>query len=272
MAINNFVSTVWAAKVLENLQKSLVFGGVCNRDYEGDIRDQGSQVHIHSFNPTTVGTYTKNSTVVTPEVLNDSRQTLLIDRSRYIAFKVDDVDAAQQKPKIMSAATRQAAYDLAQDADAFLAGLYTGGTAVATSQFTAANVYDKFVDASVTLDQNNIPEEGRFAIVPPWVAGLLLKNANFINSKDGEIIYTGEIGRVAGLRILKSNNVVQTGSAPVIHHMWVGHPIAVTFANQLNKVVAYEPEESFSDAIKMLHLYGAKVVRATGLLDLQANI
>ncbi len=45
-----------------------------------------------------------------------------------------------------------------------------------------------------------------------------------------------------------------------------GSRIATTYAEQINKVEAYRPESAFSDAIKGLHLYGAKVVRPEALV------
>ena len=81
---------IWSARILAKLEKNLVFAqpGVCNRDYEGGIRADGDRVHIHSFNDLTIGTYTKNSTTITYENLTDTRVTLLIDQSKYFAFKV----------------------------------------------------------------------------------------------------------------------------------------------------------------------------------------
>ena len=43
---------------------------------------------------------------------------------------------------------------------------------------------------------------------------------------------------------------------------WKG---AVTIAEQIRETVAYKPESSFDDALKGLHLYGAKVTRPTAL-------
>jgi len=51
----------------------------------------------------------------------------------------------------------------------------------------------------------------------------------------------------------------------VSNYIIAGHSMALTFAEQINKTEAYRPESSFSDAIKGLHLYGAKVVRPEAL-------
>jgi hypothetical protein len=127
MAITNMLPQIWSARILAKLEKNLVFAqpGVVNRDYEGDIRADGDRVHIHSFNDLTVSSYTKNSTTISYENLTDSRVTLLIDQTKYFAFSIDDIDAAQMRPKLIDAASDRAAYQLAEVADSYVAGLYS---------------------------------------------------------------------------------------------------------------------------------------------------
>jgi N4-gp56 family major capsid protein len=279
MAITNMLPSIWSARILAKLEKNLVFAqpGVVNRDYEGDIRADGDRVHIHSFNDLTVSSYTKNSTTISYEQLTDTRVTLLIDQSKYFAFKVDDIDTAQMRPEIIDAAADRAAYQLAEDADSYIAGLYSGASTsapdntVETSQFTASNVYQKFVDLAVLMDQVNLPAGGRYVVVPPWVKGLLLQNSTFVTASKPDAVLNGEIGQIAGLRILVSNNVKTTGTSPVVSHMMAGHPSALAYAEQIVNVEGLRLEGSFADAVRGLHLYGAKVLDGARLFDLQAN-
>jgi N4-gp56 family major capsid protein len=278
MAISNMIPAIWSARLLLKLEKALVYAqpGVVNRDYEGDIRADGDRVHIHSFNDLTVSNYVKNSTVISYEQLTDSRVTLVIDQSKYFAFKVDDIDAAQMRPAIIDAASDRAAYQLAETADRYVASLYTGASAaspdntIETSQFTNTNVYQKFVDLAVSMDQVNLPSAGRYAVIPPWVKGLLLRNADFLAAQS-QAVLNGEVGQVAGIRLLVSNNVVTTGSAPVVSHIQAGVPEALAYAEQIVNVEGLRLEDSFSDAVRGLHLYGAKVLDGGRLFDLQAN-
>jgi N4-gp56 family major capsid protein len=271
--------SIWSARILAKLEKNLVFAqpGVVNRDYEGDIRADGDRVHIHSFNDLTVSSYTKNSTTISYENLTDTRVTLLIDQSKYFAFKVDDIDTAQMRPEIIDAASDRAAYQLAEDADSYIAGLYSGASTsnpdntIETSQFTSTNVYGKFVDLSVLMDQVNLPSEARFVIVPPWIKGLLLQNSTFVTASKPDAVLNGEIGQIAGIRILVSNNVKTTGTSPVVSHMMAGHPSALAYAEQIVNVEGLRLEGSFADAVRGLHLYGAKVLDGARLFDLQAN-
>ena len=270
---------IWSARILAKLEKNLVFAqpGVLNRDYEGDIPADADRVHIHSFNDLTVSSYTKNSTTISYENLTDTRVTLLIDQAKYFAFKVDDIDTAQMRPEIIDAAADRAAYQLAEDADSYIAGLYSGASTSApdntieTSQFTSTNVYQKLVELSVAMDAVNLPSGGRFVVVPPWVKGLLLQNSSFVTAAKPDAVLNGEIGQIAGIRILVSNNVKTTGTSPVVSHMMAGHPSALAYAEQIVNVEGLRLEGSFADAVRGLHLYGAKVLDGARLFDLQAN-
>lgn len=278
MPISQTIAQIWSARILAKLEKNLVFAqsGVVNRDYEGEIRQGGDRVHVHAFNDLTIGTYAKNSTTISYEQLTDTRVTLLIDQAKYFSFKVDDVDQTQQLPKLIDAADR-AAYQLAEDADSYLSGLYAGASTSApdntieTSQFTATNVYSKLVDLSVLMDSVNLPAEGRFVVVPPWVKGLLLQNSTFVTASKPDAVLNGQIGQIAGLNILVSTNVKTTGTSPVVSHMIAGHPSAWTYAEQITNLEALRLEGSFSDAVRGLHLYGGKVLDGARLFDLMGN-
>jgi N4-gp56 family major capsid protein len=282
MAIDRFIPEVWSAQLLVALQKSLVFAqpGVVNRDYEGEISDYGDTVRITSISDPTIGTYTPNSTTITPEELTDAQRTLVIDQAKYFAFKVDDVDKRQARGDVMTEAMRRAAYKLRDIVDQYIAAFYTSvdtanrvnnGSAVSIT--TAALAYTNLVALRTQLDEANVQTEGRWVVIPPWYEGLLLDSPNFINAEKaadgGAALRNGRIGRAAGFDILKSNNVVNvTGDDYAI---LAGVDTAISYAEQINKVEAYRPESSFSDAIKGLHLWGAKVIRTDSLAYLLAS-
>ena len=125
MAINNFIPTIWAARVLENLQNAHVYAqpAVCNRDYEGEIRQAGDTVQINTLGPVTVRPYIKNANIAAVQELTDASQLLTINQANYFNFQIDDVDKAQTKPKVMDLAMRNAAWALSEAADDYLAGI-----------------------------------------------------------------------------------------------------------------------------------------------------
>ncbi len=266
MAVQYFQPEIWSARLLSSLKKATVYGGVCTREYEGDIRDSGDTVRITSISRPTIGTYTKGSTTVTPEQLTDAQRSLLINQVKYFAFEVDDVDYRQVADggALMNEAAAEAAYGLADTADQYIAGLYGDITnTISTVSITSATLaVDGIADLMVKLDEANVPKAGRYVIVPPWYHGLLVQSAILAPvdaSGSSEPLRNGLVGRLFGFDVLVSNNVpVITGDDYAVQ---AGVPGAIAFAEQIVKVEAYRPDDSFSDALKGLHVYGAKVIR-----------
>lgn len=277
-----FIPTVWAARLLVALEKALIYGqaNVCNRDYEGEIRKSGNTVKIASIGDVSVDNYTKDTNIADPEVLTDEDQTLLIDNAKYFNFYVDSVDRAQQNVNVLDEAMRRSAWSLREKADAFLATTMEGGVATANRIGTIAipkvptkdDAYEYLVDLAVLLDEANAPIDGRFVVVPAWFHGLLLKDERFVKSgtrRSDTAIANGEVGEAAGFAILKSNNVPNTAGTK--YKIIAGHSIATAYVEQIVDVQTYKPEKRFGDAVKGLHVYGARVVRPTALAMLIAN-
>ena len=281
MAVNEFITEVWAAQLLTSLKKALIFAGpgVANRNYEGDIAGEGDTVRITSISRPTVASYTKDSTTISPETLTDANRSLLINQSKYFAFEVDDLDLRQSKNggALMAEAADEAAYALADTADQYVASLYSGvdsGNAISTTSITsAALAVTGLINLKVKLDVANVPMQGRYVVIPPWYHALLLGSDTFVRadaSGSADTLRNGQVGRAFGFDVFVSNNcVIATGDDYIVQ---AGYPGAITYAEQIAKVEAFRPESAFSDAIKGLHLYGAKLVRPTGIATLTASV
>lgn len=280
MALENFIPEIWSANLLSNLNKELVYGdsSLTNTDYEGEIKQAGDTVNINSIGRITIGNYTKNTNIGDPETLTDSQKKLVIDQQKFFNFQVDDVDKAQQTPKVMAEAMKEAAYGLADVKDQFIAGLHTGAAAAnligndttPVVLDTPTKVYDYLVDLGVLLDEANIPSEGREAVLPSWAHGLLLKDDRFIKGAQGEgVLRKGQVGEAAGIGIRKSNNVPNVAGAK--YKIQISHRMARSFAAQIVSTEAYRPEKRFGDAVKGLSVYGAKLVRPEALAVITAN-
>lgn len=283
MTLNNFIPTIWSARLLQALQTSLVYGqpNIINRDYEGEIQAAGDTVKINSVGDVTIGDYTKNTNIGDPETLDDDTRSLTITESKYFNFQVDDIDKAQQNPKVMNQAMQNSGYGLRNVADKFIASHYvdaasTIGSDATPETPTIQGAYELLVDLSTKLDEKDVPEQGRFVVIPPWYEGLLLKDDRFVKSGDMNSairLLNGQIGQAAGFNVLKSNNAphVPTGSGVVDNYKIIaGHNIAWSYAEQIASVEPYRPEKRFADAVKGLHLYGAKTVRSEALAVLSA--
>jgi len=271
MSLTNFIGEVWAAQILQALQKSLVFGqaGVINRDFEGDIRGKGDTVRITAHGPVTIGNYSKATGLSDPEELDDASVTLDITQSKYFNFRIEDVDKAQMNVALMESATRDAAYGLAEVADEYIVAQMVAGAAGAVGADGSDKIFDGTTDivteellaVKQVLDEANCPMEGRFVVIPPWVIRWLLQEDALVNpvwsGVEGAML-NGEVAKLFGFRILQSNNVPNTAGD---HYKVVaGVARATTFADSVNEVEGYRPDKFFADALRGLHVYGAKVV------------
>jgi N4-gp56 family major capsid protein len=279
MSITRFRPTIWSANLLVALRKALVYGGVANHDYEGEITQSGDAVRITSISRPTVAPYIAGSTVINPQPLVDAQRTLVIDQSEYWAFEVDDVDARQAKGNVMPQGMSEAAYALADTMDQYIASLgftaaqsanvlgSTGSPIAINTESSPNDAYNKvLVPLRTALTKANVPTAGRYCIVTPDFYGALLQDSRFVKVNESgteQGLRNGIVGRAAGFDILESNNVPNpTGGVFAIQ---AGVPDAITFAEQINKTEAYRPQTSFSDAVKGLALYGAKVTRPDAL-------
>lgn len=272
MAFSNFIPEAWSARLLEHLDKVHVYAALMNRDYEGDIRAYGDTVHINQIGSITINDYTGDD-IEAPEELDSTMMELKIDQAKYFNFQVKDIDNAQSHPKLVDAAMQRASYGINDTIDRYLASLLLAGadsgSVITAGALTSENAYDYLVDLGVTLNEHNVPMLGRWVVIPPWFHGLLLKDPRFVGNGTGynqAILQGGWVGDAAGFRIHLSNNVPQSsGTYSVI----AGTNAAGSFAEQLVELEAYRREENFSDAVKGLHVYGAKVTQPEALAVLQ---
>jgi N4-gp56 family major capsid protein len=277
MALDGFIPTVWSARLLANLRKALKFAqsGVVNRDYEGEVQE-GNTVKVNSIGPVTVTDYTKNADHAVPETLTEAQRSLLIDQAKMFNFQVDDIDAFQQKPKVMDEAMEEAAYALADQLDTFVAAKYVDAAAANAVGSTAApvaiddtNAYTTLLQLGLKLTKQNIPTEGRWVVLTPEWTAALLEDPRFVSfgtDDNRASLENGVVGRAAGFELLESNNVVQlSGGDAGKYKVLAGSPIGITVAEQINDTEAFRPERRFADAVKGLHVYGAKVVRPEAL-------
>ena len=272
MTIATFIPEVWAAELLDAVQKSLVFGSplVINTDYEGEIASAGDTVHINAIGDPTISTYTTGGTL-TYEDLTTADQTLVVDQSKSFSFKVDDIDARQAAGDVMPKAMGRAGYKLRDVVDLYIEALFAGVQAanavgtVAVAAATPTAAYDSvLIPLKVKLDEANVPTEGRFVVLPPWLHGRLLRDDRFVRADAaggtiGGVQGNGYVGAAAGFNCLVSNNCANTTGDD--YRVSAGVPDAVTLATQIAQTEALRLQTTFADALRGLLLYGAKLVR-----------
>jgi hypothetical protein len=270
MSVDNFKPTIWSRELLFSLKESMVSESLINRNYQGDISSEGDTVKVQTPDSITVGDYTGAD--ISFESLSSSTQSMSIDRNKYFAFLVDDVDQAQANVNLMQAYMQEASFSLADEFDEHILGHYTDANSdnvIDDVDLTASNIYTNTLTAKKNLSLRNVPSQNRWIVFSPEEIALLEDSDEFTSASNlgDEIKRTGFAGRIAGLEVFESNNLAEAGSLRYIPYGYTG---AITAAQQIMKTEAGRSEKKFSDFVKGLHVYGTKTVRPKGLGRIEA--
>ena len=271
-----FLPEVWSMKLQAKFYANTVLHSIANTDWEGEIKDKGSAVFIRVRPTVIVDDYTVNQDIVYQD-LDDERLELDIDKAKYFAFKVDDVDRAQADIKILNETTKDASQQMKITVDVdVLSNVHSDATTdLGTLQITKVNVLEWIVDAGTELTELNVPEEGRWGVLPPWICGLIkksdLKDASLAGDATS-VIRNGRIGEIDSFMLHKSNLLDggSTASSGAPTHAMFGTKHAITFASQFVKMETLRLQNTFGNAVRGLKVYGYKVVKEDALVDAPA--
>lgn len=282
---------IWSSKLIGKFYKSTVFAAITNTEYEGEIKNKGDKIIIRTTPEITIFDYQKGMDL-TYSSYESAPTEMVIDRGKYFAFPVDDVDRKQADVNYLNAWSEDAAQRMKIAIDrevlAYIplqvhasnkgttAGLvsasYNLGTTASPVPIDKTNVVDYIVDTTSVLAEQNVPETGKWIVIPTWMANLIkksdLKDASL--SGDGtSMLRNGLIGTIDGYKIFQSNNFVSvTDSGKTCYHVPFGHNLGCTFAAQMTKTETLRNPRAFGDLIRGLMIYGFKVLRSESVGDL----
>ncbi len=274
MALENFIPKIWSARLLENLRKDHVLAEVANTDWEGDIANYGDTVKINSIGPVTVRDYKKGDDIERDE-LDDAQTILTIDQAKYFNFSIDDIDQAQQRPKVMDEAMEEAAHALSDESDKFLAEFAKEAHRIEDAGETQAqDVYEHLSQVNRKLDEANVPQADRWGVITPWYMQKLVLAKIFEQQGSfaaDQVENDGYVGEALGISLYMSNNLREDYGNDDDSLMPFGTRRAISFAEQILNMEAYRPEDSFADAMKGLYVYGGKVVDPNCMVTIRAR-
>jgi len=298
----NFIPEVWSGKLQVKFYKSTVLGEITNNDWEGEIKGQGDKIHIRTIPTITISNYTKGMSL-TSQVPQSTPLELNIDKGKYFQVVIDDVDSVQADVKLMDIFTNDASQQMkiAIDGDVLgsvyadaatankgaTAGAISGdinlGATGAPRQVTSSNVLDMLLDMGQVLDEQNVPEDGRWAVIPAWMAGLIkrsdLKQA-YLTGDSVTPLRNGKIGMIDRFTVYVSNNLTTandlgadaasggTGSN-ADYKAWrilAGTRDAISFASQITNVETLRAQTTFGNIMRGLNVYGYKVTKPEALV------
>lgn len=297
----NFIPEIWSGKLVEKFYAATVLAAISNTDYEGEIKNQGDKVNIRTRPTITVADYQINQDLNIQRP-SSSLLTMTIDKAKYFNLALDDVMDIQADIELMSIWSEDAAEQMkivvdtdvllalstTTDIDASNRGNAAGkisanlrfgvtgtplfvntvaqGTGAGDTNLNDRSILDFLVDCGQALDEQNVPESGRWVIIPAWMSSMIkrsdLKDASL--SGDGSsMLRNGRLGMIDRFTLYLSNLLpsgVAGGLAAGETAVYFGTSAALSFASQFTKVETIRSERSFSNLLRGLQVYGYKVV------------
>ncbi len=266
-----FIPELWSLKLNTMLEKNCVMMQCVNRNWEGEIKQQGDKVKI--ITPAEVSVSTLTSDSITYSSLTPTSKDLEIDQKKFFAFKIDDVAKAQSNGDIMEAHLNNAKRAIEEVQDTYLLGLHTDvtsantvGTEAVPIELDKSTIYSNFVKLAMALKNSNAVYAGvhPWVVINPTIEAYLLQSPEFISAYNiaDKTLREGSIGQIAGMDVLVSTNLTEVDDK---YYVLAGTNDAITFASQLAKIESLRDKDSFSDLVRGLYLYGAKTVQPAAL-------
>ena len=292
---SRWIPQIWSSKLVGKFYKETVFAAISNTDYEGEIKNKGDKVIIRQTPEISIFDY-QSGMDLNYSTYESTTIELDIDRGKYFAFPIDDVQKKQADVNYLNAWSTDAAQrmKIVVDRDILAnifvgcnsynknasagkeSGLYNLGASTAPVGIDKTNVIEYIQMTAAVLSEQNVPESQRWIVIPGWMAFLIktsdMKNADMMGD-DKSLIRSGLIGSIDGYRIFQSNNftpVADTvgGVACTAYHVPFGHPSGLTFAAQMSKTETLRNPKQFGDLIRSLMIYGYKLIRPESVGDL----
>lgn len=294
---NNFMPEIYSKKVLNFFRKASVAEAITNTDYAGEISAYGDSVKIIKEPVISVDQYERGGSI-TATTLTDNEVTLVVDTANAFKFIVDDIETSMSHVNFKEVASSSAAYALRDAFDTgVIAKMFAGVPASSPNHILgsdsatdlAAGTFDGTGNLDIgyasgehdpidvlshmarLLDEQNVPEEGRWFLANPEFYEQLVQSSSKLMSVDFNAgqgsIRNGLVssGKLRGFDMYKTNNIAATTNAA--GKCIAGHMSAVCTAQTIINTEVVRDTASFGDIVRGLHVYGAKVLRPEALVS-----
>ncbi len=263
--VSHFQQTIWSASILRSLDTITSLRKHCNFQYEKDSKN-AKEVKILSVTRPTIRKYVMG-TPLERESAGDSSQLLKLDQYHYFNFEVEDIVKAQSVPGLMEALTDEAGKGLALEGDKYVAACIKAGVedgsisaSATTITLTNANAMASIEDGFATLYEHNCKVNDTFYLeLAPKVFTTYRQQLTELSTNNPEILKKGAVGKINNAYVCIENCLAESDDGAYYNILRTEK--AVAFAEQIEKVKHYEPEDAFTGAVKGLYVFGCKVVR-----------
>src|SRR3954470_11335323 len=300
-----FIPEIWSGKLVEKFYASTVLAAISNTDYEGEIKNKGDRVKIRTKPTITIHDYDADGLLGLDRPTGGTVE-LYIGNGKYFSLILDDVMEVQSDLNVLSMWSDDAAQQLKITVDKdVLDGIV--GQMAAANQGTAAGVItgslnlgakgsplavvgrnpgvgqvellDVLMRMGQVLDEQNIPEVGRWVVMPAW-AGRMIKQSElrqaYLSGDSVSMLRNGRLGMVDRFTIyisnlLPNNSTDNANFASGVWPIYAGHAHGLTFATQISKVETLCSELTFGQILRGLQVYGYQIVDSKALVQIQVT-
>lgn len=285
----NFIPEIWSSECKVETEANLTMAELVNREYEGEIKEYGDTVHITDISNLSANDKAAD-TDVSFETITEDKVSLVINKHKYAAFKLEDIVKTQAKVDLRSKYTSKVGYALAKEMDTDLLGLYSGLSQSAGSAGTDLTD-DTILTAIQYLDEADAPAGDRSMVINPGQTKALLGIDKFVRAdavgylaKMSPIVtghlesgsfqpadVKGYFGQIYGVGVYLSTNVPTTGTSPVTTHNLLFHKDA--FVAAIQKGIRIQSDyniRSLATEVVADVLYGVLELRDTFGVHLQS--
>ena len=268
--------TIWHQAYIRALETITSLRNHCDFTFERDSKNAKEVKILNAVRPT-VKKYVPG-TKIERESISSTDQLLKLDQFRYINISIDDVVKAQTVPGAMEATAKEGALALSEEGDKYVAEIVKTATedssisSIDATNITKTNAVEKLEDAFVVLYGNNCKVTDTFhAEITPNYFSKLRQNLTELFTNNVEMAKKGYIGKY-GNALVSIENLLPTSTDSASKYNILRTSKAIAFAEQIDKMETYRPQDAFEDAIKGLYVFGAKIVRPKEIVVIKETI
>jgi len=281
-----FIPEIWSDEIVATYKKNLVLANLVKKmAFKGK---KGDSVHIPA--PTRGNASVKTASAqVTLIAATESEVVVTINQHYEYSRLIEDIVEAQALASLRNFYTEDAGYALARQVDSSLIQLGRavnggGSTAAYNAAFSGADGTTAYVAAANTglgaltdaairrsiqrLDDNDVPMDNRFLMVPPSTRNTLMGIARFteqafVGEQGGSnTIRNGEIGNVYGVPVFVTSNAESTTGSTAAKACLLGHKDFAVFVEQMGvRSQTQYKQEYLGTLFTADTLYGVKELR-----------